>query len=90
MSLQDYNLYLHLLCQISLRIKDDIIQKAVKRAKRQGARTLQVRDPNIIQGPGKWKLDSTLPAGKSGRTTRPPLKVNQRKENHNFKERDRR
>ncbi|KAK2825602.1 hypothetical protein Q7C36_019529 [Tachysurus vachellii] len=76
--------------ELVINIENDIIQKAVKRAKRQGARTLQVRNPNIIQGPEKWKPDSTLPAGKSGRTTRPPLKVNQRREKHNFKERDRR
>ncbi|XP_058266615.1 uncharacterized protein LOC131366286 isoform X2 [Hemibagrus wyckioides] len=58
---------------------------AVKLARRHGARPLQAQDPNIIQGSEKRK-----PGCKLGQTTRHPLKVTQRKEKHNFNERERR
>lgn len=78
------------LCQNSLVIKDEAVQKAVKRARTRGARTLQAQDPNIMQGSGKWKPVCLMPGRKPGQRPRPPLEINQRKERHNLKERDRR
>lgn len=66
------------------------MQKAAKRAKMREARPLQARDPNVMQGSGKWKPVCLMPGHKPGQRTRPPFEINQRKERHNLKERDRR
>lgn len=76
--------------EIALVIKDEGVQKAVKRARTRGARTLQARDPNIMQGSGKWNPVCLIPGRKPDRRTRLPLEISQRKETHNLKERDRR
>uniref|UniRef100_A0A4W4FTF5 BHLH domain-containing protein n=1 Tax=Electrophorus electricus TaxID=8005 RepID=A0A4W4FTF5_ELEEL len=62
----------------------------VKRAKTRRPRSVQVRVPNIVQGPGDWKSSSVMPGSKPSRRTGSPLEITQRRERHNSKERDRR
>ncbi|XP_053498742.1 transcription factor-like 5 protein [Ictalurus furcatus] len=73
-----------------INMENEGVQKAVKRARTRGARTLQARDPNIMQGSGKWNPVCLIPGRKPDRRTRLPLEISQRKETHNLKERDRR
>ncbi|XP_053096699.1 transcription factor-like 5 protein isoform X1 [Pangasianodon hypophthalmus] len=73
-----------------INVENEVMRKAVKRARTRGAQTLQAQDPNIMQGSGKWKSVCIMPGRKPGRRTRPPLEIKQRKERHNLKERDRR
>ncbi|KAF4077870.1 hypothetical protein AMELA_G00193080 [Ameiurus melas] len=73
-----------------INVENEGVQKAVKRARTRRARTLQARDPNIMQGSGKWKPVCLINGRKPRRRTRLPLEIKERKEQHNFKERDRR